>query len=55
MSPFEKKNGPDRCLSQNDEAVLVQTLLDKPGVCLRELKETLILRRGVDVDESTIW
>ena len=37
VSPFVQKNGPDRVLSNDDEAVLVQTTLDKPESCLNSL------------------
>ena len=54
VSPFQRKNGPGRILTEADEAVLVERLFDQPGVCLTELKQLLLLR-GVDVDESTVW
>ena len=56
VSPCVKKNaGTDRMLNEFDGAVLVQTILDKPGVCLRELQQTLSSTNGVQVDSSTIW
>ena len=55
VSPFQRKNGPDRLLTEVDEALLVQRILDQPGVCLKELGQSLLLLRGVDVDESLIW
>ena len=56
MSPCVKKNtGTDRMLNEFDEAVLVQTILDKPGVFLRELQQTLSSTNGVQIDSSTIW
>ena len=52
VSPFQRKNGPDRLLTK---ALLVQRILEQPGVCLKELRRSLLLLRGVEVDESTIW
>ena len=55
VSPFQRKNGPDRLLTEADEGVLVHRILEQPGVRLKELRQSLLLLRGIDVDESTIW
>lgn len=55
VSRYVKKNGPDRLLSEFDEAVLVQVVLDKPGVYLNELQQTLAATSQVQADTSTIW
>ena len=41
MSPFARKNGPSRTLSDFDDSLLVQSTLDKPGVSLNELQQEL--------------
>ena len=55
VSRFVKKNGPDRLLNEFDEAVLVQGVLDKPGIYLNELQQLLTATNQVQVDSSTIW
>lgn len=54
VSPFIKSNGPARLLSESDESIIVQTALDNPGVCLRELQQSLEATSGAQVDTSTI-
>ena len=55
VSCFVKKDGPDWLLDEFDEAVLVQLILDKPGVYLNELQHKLAVTDGVEVCTATIW
>ena len=42
-------------LTEIDKIIILETVLDKPEVLLRELQQTLILETGTCVDVSTIW
>ena len=53
VAQFAKRNGPTRMLSGREESLIVQAVLDKPGVCLHELQSCLQVN-GVQVDMSTI-
>ena len=53
VAQFAKRNGPTRMLSGREEYLIVQAVLNKPGVCLHELQSCLQVN-GVQVDMSTI-
>ena len=53
VAQFAKRNGPTTILSGREEALIVQAVLDKPGLCLHELQSCLHVN-GVQVDVSTI-
>ena len=55
VSRFVKKDGPNRLLDELDEAVLVQLILDKPGVYLNELQHALAATNRVEAGTATIW
>ena len=38
MSLFAKRDGPARSLNKQDESILVQATIDKPGVYLYEMQ-----------------
>jgi len=48
-------NSGTTVLTEIDKIVILETVLDKPEVLLRELQQTLILETGTCVDVSTIW
>lgn len=54
VSPFIQENGAARLLSECDEGVLVQTTLNKPESCLKELQQSREWTNGVYIDSSTI-
>ena len=53
VAQFAKRNGPTRMLGGREEALIVQAVPDKPGLCLHELQSCLHVN-GVQVDVSTI-
>jgi len=42
-------------LTETDKIIILETVLDKPEVLLRELQQTLVLETGTCVDVSTMW
>ena len=48
-------NSGTTVLTKIDKIVILETVLDRPEVLLRELQQTLILETGTCVDVSTIW
>ena len=53
VAQFVRKNGPARMLTDREEALIVQAVLNKPGVCLHEI-QTMLQVSGIQVDTSTI-
>lgn len=41
VKPKEQKHGPDRMLNDLEELTILQSLLNKPGIYLREVQEDL--------------
>jgi len=48
-------NSGTTVLTEIDKTIILETVLDKPEVLLRELQQTLVLETGTCVDVSTIW
>ena len=53
VAQFAKRNGPTRILTDREESLIIQAVLDKPGICLHEI-QTVLQVSGVQVDTSTI-
>ena len=50
----QEKHGPDTKLSEQDELIVLQLFLDKPGIYLREVQQELYDAAGTWVDCSTL-
>lgn len=54
VKPLPKKNGPDRTLSDYEELLVVQCIIEKPSTYLYELQNELVTTTGTWVDCATI-
>ena len=54
VSPVSQQHGPPRTLDLFEEMILIQSLLNKPDMCLEELKQELMQVTGVEVSLSTV-
>ena len=42
-------------LTETDELIIMETVLEKPEVYMHEIRDTLISETGTEVDISNIW
>ena len=54
----KRKHPPNKgtaVLTEIDKLIIMETVLEKPEVYMREIRDTLISETGTEVDISTIW
>ena len=54
VKSVQEKHGPDHKLSDQEELIVLQLFLDKPGIYLREVQHELYDATGTWVDCSTL-
>ena len=54
VQPSPRRNGPTRLLEDHEQLLLLQFILDRPGIYLYEIKKKLQGALGVSVSKSSI-
>ena len=54
VAPTKQNNGPQRLLSEDEQLIVVQSVIHQPGVYLHEVQNVLFCATGKHVDVSTI-
>ena len=54
VEPREHKNGPNKCLSEHEQLLILKTIIRNPGIYLHEIQSIIEEAVGVTVHVATI-